>query len=195
MYLYPQSTTSHLICGFYGSMFTAWVAMTRSVFTCYVINTHDHLTLIQVTKQKKWSDIGRVLGYGGVPGLSTQLKNSYTRVVLPFEQFSDRVKNLTSTLPTSHELKTHSNIQSAKSATAGSSTRTNDASPPSSPLTTTSSPLSEPPDESDLKDRSSNSKQRRSTRTGSQEQQIRGYYPIFMQSRLLIVPNSHTQEA
>ena len=150
--------------------------MTRSVSTRYVINMRLHSTSIQVTKQKKWSDIGRVLGYGGVPGLSTQLKTSYTRVILPFEQFSNRVKILTSTLPTSHELKTHSNIQSAKPATAGLYTRTNDASPPSSPLTATSSPLSEPPDESDPKDRSSNSKPRRSARTGSQEQQIRRHY-------------------
>ena len=157
-------------------MSTVLVAMTRFV-AHYVINIRlIHSTSTQVTKRKKWSDIGRVLGYGGVPGLSTQLKNSYTRVVLPFEQFSDRVKNMTSTLPTSHELKTHSNIQSAKPAIAGSSMRTGDASPPSSPLTTTSSPLSEPPDESDPKDRPSNSKPRRSTRTGSQEEQIREDY-------------------
>lgn len=149
--------------------------MTRSVFTRYVINTRLNSTSTKVTKHKKWSDIGRILGYGGVPGLSTQLKNSYTRVVLPFEQFSDRVKNLTSTPPASHELRTHHNIQSAKPATAGSSTHTDDTSPPSSPLTATSSPLSEPPDESDLQDRSSSSKPRRSTRTGSQEQQTRTY--------------------
>lgn len=47
----------------------------------------------QVTKQKKWADIGRLLGYTGIPGLSTQIKNSYTRVILPYEHFCERVKN------------------------------------------------------------------------------------------------------
>jgi [histone H3]-trimethyl-L-lysine4 demethylase len=127
-----------------------------------------------VTKGKKWSDLGRTLGYGGVPGLSTQLKNSYTRVVLPFEQFSERVKNLQSTPPPTHELKTHSNIQSAKLPVFSSSTHGDDNnSPPSSPLTNTSSPLSEPPEESDTKhasgSRSDSGKPRRSPRTGSQE--------------------------
>ena len=32
-------------------------------------------------------DIGRQLGYTGIPGLSTQIKNSYTRVILPFEHY------------------------------------------------------------------------------------------------------------
>jgi histone demethylase JARID1 len=130
-----------------------------------------------VTKSKKWSDLGRILGYGGVPGLSTQLKNSYTRVVLPFEQFSERVKNLQSIPPATHELKTHTNIQSAKIPVAGPSTEGDDNSPPSSPLTATSSPLSEPPDESESKDmserRSESAKPRRSPRTGSQEQTSR----------------------
>jgi [histone H3]-trimethyl-L-lysine4 demethylase len=130
--------------------------------------------LYQVTKGKKWSDLGRTLGYGGVPGLSTQLKNSYTRVVLPFEQFSERVKNLQLTPPPTHELKTHSNIQSVKLPVLGSSVHGDDNnSPPSSPLTDTSSPLSEPPDENEPKrasgSRSESGRPRRSPRTGSQE--------------------------
>ncbi len=45
-----------------------------------------------------------------------------------------------------------------------------DASVPSSPLTATSSPLSEPPEESDTKDANkSTSRPRRSVRTGSAE--------------------------
>jgi len=128
-----------------------------------------------VTKGKKWSDLGRTLGYGGVPGLSTQLKNSYTRVVLPFEQFSERVRNLQSTPPPTHELKTHSNIQSTKLPVFNASVHEDDNnSPPSSPLTNTSSPLSEPPEEGEAKhasgSRSDGGKPRRSPRTGSQEQ-------------------------
>ena len=146
-----------------------------------------------MTKGKKWSDLGRTLGYGGVPGLSTQLKNSYTRVVLPFEQFSERVKNLQSTPPPTHELKTHSNIQSAKLPVFSSSAHGDDNnSPPSSPLSNTSSPLSEPPDESEAKNasgsHSDSGKPRRSPRTGSQEQITRthlldrGYFICLLTS-------------
>lgn len=155
-------------------------------------------------KSKKWSDLGRILGYGGVPGLSTQLKNSYTRVVLPFEQFSERVKNLQTTPLATHELKTHTNIQSAKVPVTGPSTEGDDNSPPSSPLTATSSPLSEPPDESETKDtserrserRSESAKPRRSPRTGSQEQTSRAcgaisFTLIFSQS--LTFPSSSDQ--
>jgi hypothetical protein len=39
-------------------------------------------------------DLGRILGYRGIPGLSTQIKNSYTRVILPFEHFCDRARNV-----------------------------------------------------------------------------------------------------
>jgi len=51
-------------------------------------------------------------------------------------------------------------------------TSNEDTSPPASPLTATSSPLSEPPDESESKDPNGKlaSRLRRSTRTGSQEQ-------------------------
>lgn len=156
-----------------------------------LVGSNPNLSL-QVTKNKKWSDLGRILGYGGVPGLSTQLKNSYTRVVLPFEQFSDRVKNLQSTPPTTHELKTHTNIQSVKTSAAGPSTEGDDNSPPSSPLSATSSPLSEPPDESESKDmserRSESAKPRRSPRTGSQEQTSRAFGAFPFSLRILTYP-------
>jgi hypothetical protein len=45
-----------------------------------------------VNKSRKWADLGRLLGYTGIPGLSTQLKNAYTRVILPYEEFSKHVK-------------------------------------------------------------------------------------------------------
>ncbi|KDR84060.1 hypothetical protein GALMADRAFT_219890 [Galerina marginata CBS 339.88] len=125
-----------------------------------------------VTKGKKWSDLGRILGYRGIPGLSTQIKNSYTRVILPFEHFCDRARNSPALSPARDaHLKTHTNMQKP-SRLSTTVTSIEDASPPASPLTATSSPLSEPPDESESKDANGkpNSKLRRSTRMGSQEQ-------------------------
>lgn len=109
-----------------------------------------------MTKNKKWGDLGALLGYRGIPGLSTQIKNSYTRVILPYEHFCDCVRNspTLSTSPTAArdpQLKTHMNIQTA---THPLTTPRERGSPPSSPLTSTSSPLSEPPDEGDYKERS-----------------------------------------
>ena len=128
-----------------------------------------------MTKGKKWSDLGRILGYRGIPGLSTQIKNSYTRVILPYEHFSERSRSSPAMSPVATrdaQLKTHTNIQKP-SRLSNAVTSTEDNSPPASPLTNTSSPLSEPPDESESKDgmgKASSSKLRRSTRTGSQEQ-------------------------
>ena len=48
---------------------------------------------LKVNKGKKWADLGRLLGFSGIPGLSTQIKNSYTRVILPYEHFCERVRN------------------------------------------------------------------------------------------------------
>ena len=115
----------------------------------------------QVTKTKKWADLGRLLGYGGIPGLATQLKNSYSRVILPWEnRYEQHVKNT----PSSHK-RTTSNGESLNKGGA------NDDSPPSSPLTATSSPLSEPPDESE-------SRLRRSTRQTSNDptRKLSDYY-------------------
>ena len=47
----------------------------------------------KVNKGKKWADLGRLLGFSGIPGLSTQIKNSYTRVILPYEHFCERVRS------------------------------------------------------------------------------------------------------
>ena len=58
--------------------------------------SHRHPLLIhppKVNKGKKWADLGRLLGFSGIPGLSTQIKNSYTRVILPYEHFCERVRN------------------------------------------------------------------------------------------------------
>ncbi|KAG6910147.1 hypothetical protein DXG01_012906 [Tephrocybe rancida] len=98
-----------------------------------------------VTKEKKWSDLGRILGYRGIPGLSTQIKQSYTRVILPPKKPS----RLSSTL-----------------------INADDTSPPSSPLTDTSGPLSEAPEDRETRDADGNriSRPRRSTRMSSIEQ-------------------------
>lgn len=119
------------------------------------------LLSVQVTKGKKWSELGAILGYRGVPGLSTQIKNSYTRVILPYEHFCERAKNQPISPMAPHRL-----FNDAASSRMSNSVE----SPPSSPLTATSSPLSEPPDENDLRDsKSANGRPRRSTRVGSQE--------------------------
>ena len=107
----------------------------------------------QVTRTKKWADLGRLLGYGGVPGLATQLKNSYARVILPYEHFCDHVRNspnMSPTKPNDPNLKTHTNIQTASKSARSSVERDND-SPPSSPLSTSSSDLSDLPDESETR--------------------------------------------
>ncbi|KAG6845439.1 hypothetical protein H0H87_009347 [Tephrocybe sp. NHM501043] len=135
-----------------------------------------------VTKEKKWSDIGRILGYRGIPGLSTQIKQSYTRVILPYEHFCEKAKN-TPGIAQVHDpqLKTHHNIQSSgkpqsspkkPSRLSSAPINADESSPPSSPLTDTSSPLSEAPDEKETRDADGNrtSRPRRSMRMSSQEQ-------------------------
>ncbi|KAL0950185.1 hypothetical protein HGRIS_010178 [Hohenbuehelia grisea] len=114
-----------------------------------------------VTRARKWTEIGTTLGYRGVPGISTQLKNSYMRVIKPYEEFCERAKNQPNISPT------------IPSKFNGDTTSTNGAtaSPPSSPLTNTSSPLSEPPDDSEMRDsknKASQNRPRRSTRVESQ---------------------------
>ena len=84
------------------------------------------------------------------------MKNSYARVILPFEYFHDQVRNSPNMSPpkqTDPNLKTHTNIQTAGKSSARSSVGVDndDNSPPSSPLSTSSSPLSEPPDESETR--------------------------------------------
>jgi histone demethylase JARID1 len=49
-------------------------------------------TWLQVNKGRKWADLGRMLGHTGIPGLSTQIKNAYTRIILPFEEFHRHVR-------------------------------------------------------------------------------------------------------
>lgn len=97
---------------------------------------------MQVNQEKKWADVGRLLGYGGIPGLSTQLRNSYIRVILPFEHYSESVKNSVTMSPAKKK--------DTKTPIPGSAGVENGGhiSPLSSP-SVSSSPLSEPPDDDD----------------------------------------------
>ncbi|KII95303.1 hypothetical protein PLICRDRAFT_149931 [Plicaturopsis crispa FD-325 SS-3] len=122
-----------------------------------------------VTKLRKWSDLGRILGYGGIPGLSTQIKGAYMRIVKPYEDFCARVRTSPSMSPGQDPLK----ASTSNPIPLGSTSRTPDesgyGSGLSSPLTESSSPLSEPPDDGE-EGNASGSKPRRSTRMPSQEQ-------------------------
>jgi histone demethylase JARID1 len=124
-----------------------------------------------VTKKKLWSDLGRILGYHGIPGLSTQLKNSYTRVILPFEEYE--AKNASKEGKHSPPKKAmNGDDKRSRSVSA----KLIDVSPaPDSPLTSTSSPLSEPPEDAEHRANGSkppSSRPRRSTRMGSHDQSL-----------------------
>ncbi|KAF9511580.1 hypothetical protein BS47DRAFT_1394971 [Hydnum rufescens UP504] len=47
-----------------------------------------------VTLNRLWGDIGRAMGYEGIVGVSTQLKNAYTRIIHPFDAFVAQVRGL-----------------------------------------------------------------------------------------------------
>ena len=47
----------------------------------------------QTSRSRLWGEVARQLGYDGLLGVSTQLKNAYQRIILPFEQFSDHIRN------------------------------------------------------------------------------------------------------
>ncbi|KAI5119499.1 hypothetical protein M0805_002435 [Coniferiporia weirii] len=97
-----------------------------------------------VNRGKKWTDLGRLLGYGGIPGLSTQLRNSYIRVILPYEHYSERVRNSAAFTPSKpRDTQTPPPIP-VRSGSDGL------GSPLNSPLSITSSPLSEPPDDGEI---------------------------------------------
>ncbi|KAF9814375.1 hypothetical protein IEO21_05109 [Rhodonia placenta] len=132
-----------------------------------------------VTRNKKWADLGRLLGYSGIPGLSTQMKNSYTRVILPYEHYRERVSKSSTVSPNKprdSQLNTNTNIQTAGKLRRLSATSAGDDndSPPPSPLTVTSSPLSDPSDEGESKNagrgRVAVARMRRNTRHSPHDQ-------------------------
>ncbi|KAH8118631.1 PLU-1-like protein-domain-containing protein [Phellopilus nigrolimitatus] len=97
-----------------------------------------------VNKGKKWANLGSLLGYGGIPGLSTQLRNSYIRVILPYEHYSEGIRNA-ATFSTSKAREAQTPPPTSARTVSNGVT-----SPLSSPLSVTSSPLSEPPDDGDF---------------------------------------------
>ncbi|KAJ7228249.1 jumonji superfamily protein [Mycena pura] len=117
-----------------------------------------------VTKKKLWSDLGRILGYSGIPGLSTQLKSSYSRVILPFEEYE--AKNASK----EHNRMAPKNTVNGDDKHRRTSISMSADDPPDSPLTSTSSPLSEPPDDAN----GTKPARRRSTRMGSYEHRPSG---------------------
>ncbi|PBL02905.1 hypothetical protein ARMGADRAFT_955558 [Armillaria gallica] len=94
-----------------------------------------------VTRDKKWSELGRLLGYRGIQGLATQIKQSYLRVVLPYERFCDQPRNAPNTPSTS--------AQSGKPPSRSDTNGVDPAPAPAFSPLTPSSPLSEPPLDSD----------------------------------------------
>ncbi|KAL1740892.1 hypothetical protein HDZ31DRAFT_85171 [Schizophyllum fasciatum] len=94
-----------------------------------------------VTKAKQWADLGRILGYRGVPGLSTQIKNSYARIILPYEHYMARVKSSVAMSPIVANATPGATVPSTPSKLAtevASSSNMKGESPPSSPLTVSS---------------------------------------------------------
>ncbi|KAJ7167585.1 jumonji superfamily protein [Mycena filopes] len=150
-----------------------------------------------VTKKKLWSDLGRILGYHGIPGLSTQLKNSYTRVILPFEEYEAKNASKEASKPPSPKkhMNGHTNgTVEEKRPRSTISAKSMDNSPPDSPLTSTSSPLSEPPEDGEHKANGSkppSTRPRRSTRMGSHDQNSKTPGPSALLASPLPPPVFH----
>jgi [histone H3]-trimethyl-L-lysine4 demethylase len=145
----------------------------EAVITLFIPITQSDCTVFQVSKAKKWTDIGRLLGYRGIPGLSTQIKTSYSRVILPYEHFCERARhlNISSSSSTLRPNTVSAPHRTAHSNGVNGAPSNGERSGPPSPLTTTSSPLSELPDDNESKDtKMANPKLRRSTRFNSLDQ-------------------------
>jgi histone demethylase JARID1 len=106
----------------------------------------------KVSRNKKWADLGRILGYTGVPGLSAQIKNSYTRVILPYEHFCERVRNSPALSPIKGQSAQQSHLRTALAyqtilKQSNGNADVEMVSRPGSPMSGASSPLSEAPDD------------------------------------------------
>lgn len=104
------------------------------------------------------------------------------RVILPYEDFCEKAKNSPQmSAIIERDAIRNGNLSSLEkqSKSRSNSGSRGDESPPSSPLTVTSSPLSEPPDENDVKDgKSISARPRRSTRMRGSEMTTRGFNSI-----------------
>lgn len=136
--------------------------------------------------------MARILGYTSVQGLSTQIKNSYARVILPYEDFCERGRNTPFSPPQNSNSKPPIHIQTPGKAPRSSATPAEDDSTVSSPLTASSSPLSEPPDESELKEQGPHS--RRSARQDSFDQTSRECICTIFQNHPLRSPQSRLRK-
>ncbi|KAF8504202.1 hypothetical protein JB92DRAFT_2968040 [Gautieria morchelliformis] len=126
-----------------------------------------------VTKNKRWGELGRALGYTGIPGLSAQLKGAYTRVILPYENFYNHVRNSPSMSPAAPR-NAHVNSHNVPSAgrmsrlSASIALNANEPAPDSS-SSHSSSPLSEPPEDDANGSKSENGISRVGTESGDIE--------------------------
>ncbi|KAJ3826753.1 jumonji superfamily protein [Lentinula raphanica] len=151
-----------------------------------------------VNRGKKWTEVARTLGYTNVPGLYAQLKNSYARVILPYESFCERGRNTPVSPPHSSATKLPIHIQTPDKESHSNATSTNigeDDSTASSPLTASSSPLSEPPDESEVREQGS--RPRRNAKPVSVDQTTQSLKKLLSTPELLLPlpePQYHDRE-
>lgn len=102
-----------------------------------------------MSQTKKWTDVGRLLGYRGIPGLSTQLRNSYVRVIRPYEEFLAEVRKTSASTGLPEDASTFRDMKTPPPGENGAGP-SGSASPLGSPLSNTSSPLSKPPDDGEV---------------------------------------------
>ncbi|VDC02180.1 unnamed protein product [Peniophora sp. CBMAI 1063] len=114
------------------------------------------------------------MGYTGAPGLSTQLKNAYTRVILRYEEFQRHVKASPALAPTSTaardpDSRTHAPPQASASWTAASTATAVSTITASFTVVAPENPLSDDLSEIEVEDDKpvSASRSRRSTRGSS----------------------------
>ncbi|KZT62830.1 hypothetical protein CALCODRAFT_552334 [Calocera cornea HHB12733] len=127
-----------------------------------------------VIKDRAWADVARKLGYGQGGVLSTQLKQAYQRIILPYDRFEERVRNSPTRSPLSPRKKGGSQFDTPPSTggrmgrvpragfmkPGGRSTRSVSGSFTPIPQPGFSSPLSEPPDDFESEDEKSGSSSR-----------------------------------
>ncbi|KAF8313245.1 hypothetical protein DL93DRAFT_1185349 [Clavulina sp. PMI_390] len=74
-----------------------------------------------VTRNRLWGDIGRVMGYDGLVGVSTQLKTAYSKIIYPFDTFVAQVRGTTLDSPATQKYATRSNTTPLRTAKSSSS--------------------------------------------------------------------------
>ncbi|KZO98092.1 hypothetical protein CALVIDRAFT_562482 [Calocera viscosa TUFC12733] len=139
-----------------------------------------------VIKDRAWAEVARKLGYGQGGVLSTQLKQAYQRIILPYDRFEERVRHSPTHSPLSPRKKGGSQFDTPSSTggrmsrvprfastKAGRSTRSVSGSfTPPVPQPGFSSPLSEPPDDFESEDEKSGSGSRSNQMPVDETQEI-----------------------